>query len=144
MQYQIGMTRGWCIVNFPSFGGFRQVSWVQVVNNTWSASLYRPVWNSTHQQKKILQHWRRKSTVESLVKRLWLVQTGKTIQWLNGRDVGCSAANRSIYCSNWKLIVGGWYGKRESGFDCWQSVNGSMAKQMVLLDSRRRIGLFTT
>ena len=29
-------------------------------------------------------------------------------------------------------------------FDCRQSVNRSMAKQMVLLDSRGRIGLFTT
>ena len=29
-------------------------------------------------------------------------------------------------------------------FDCRQSVNRSMAKQMVLLDSRGRIGLFST
>ena len=28
--------------------------------------------------------------------------------------------------------------------DCRQSVNSSMDKQMALLDSRRRIGLFTT
>ena len=36
--------------------------------------------------------------------------------------------------------------KSEMGdvFDCRQSVNRSMAKQMVLLDSRGRIGLFTT
>ena len=36
--------------------------------------------------------------------------------------------------------------KLESGdvFDCRQSVNRSMAKQMVVLDSRGRIGLFTT
>ena len=35
--------------------------------------------------------------------------------------------------------------KLESGdvFDCRQSVNRSMDEQMVLLDSARRVGLFT-
>ena len=37
-----------------------------------------------------------KSTVESLEERLWVVETRKTIQWLNGRR-GCSVSKMSKY-----------------------------------------------
>ena len=44
-----------------------------------------------------------------------------------------------------KYVAGGIFGKQMGDdFDYRQSVNGSMAKQKVLLDSGRRIGLTTT